>query len=96
MNSTGGKCDHIEGLDSSDQIIIIGASNDQLSFREQVTHKGVTGIGIYAEGALEALYTGGNLSDGQIRQMTSGDASELAMGNKMWSYWGVNTPPWKL
>ena len=92
-NSNGGKCDIIENLDAYDEIKIIGASDDQLSFREKVDHKGVSGIGIYADGALEALYTGGNLSDGQIKQMTSGDASELAMNNQMWSYWGNNTPP---
>ena len=95
-SSNGGKCDIIEGLDTFDQIKIIGASDDQLTFREQVDHRGVFGIGIYADGALEALYTGGNLSDGQIKQMTSGDASELAMNNQMWSYWGNNTPPGRL
>ena len=67
-NSNGGKCDIIEGLDANDQIIIIGASDHQLSIREQVDHKGVSGIGIYADGALK-LFTRGN-SDGQIRQMT--------------------------
>ena len=50
-------------------------------------------IGIYAKGTLEAVYTGGNLSVGQITQMTSGDGSAAAMNNQMWSYRGDNTVP---
>ena len=66
-------------------------SSQDLSFQENVTARGVSGIGIYAKGTLEAVYTGGDLSIGQITQMTSGDGSELAMANQMWSYWGANT-----
>ena len=54
---------------------------------------GVTGIGIYAKGALEAVYTGGNLSTSQIQNMTTGDGSTAAMNNQVWSYWGDNTVP---
>ena len=46
-----------------------------------------------AKGALEAVYTGGKLSLGQIRQMTTGDDSAAAMANQMWSYWGDNSAP---
>ena len=41
----------------------------------------------------QAVYTGGDLSLGQITQMTSGDGSTAAMNNQMWSYWGDNTVP---
>ena len=92
-NLDGRKSDIIEGLDSWDSIVIIGASQDQLSFRDNVSHKGVTGVGIYADGALEALYTGGDLSVNQIMQMTTGDGSLLATTNQMWSYWGDNSSP---
>ena len=89
----GEKADFIEGLDATDEIKIIGVSTQNLSFKDGVTARGVSGIGIYAKGALEAVYTGGNLSLGQISQMTSGDDSAAAMANQMWSYWGDNTAP---
>ena len=76
-----------------DQIKIIGVFSQDLSFKENVTARGVSGIGIYAKGTLEAVYTGGNLSIGQLTQMTSGDGSTAAMNNQMWSYWGSNTVP---
>jgi len=40
--------------------------------------EGVTGIGIYGKGILEALYSGGDLTVAQITQMTSGYASASA------------------
>ena len=92
-NANGEKADFIEGLDNYDQIKIIGVNSQDLSFKDGVTAKGVSGIGIYAKGALEAVYTGGNLSLGQISQITSGDDSAAAMANQMWSYWGDNTAP---
>ena len=52
-----------------------------------MTARGVTGIGIYAGGVLEAVYTGASLGLGQISEMTSGET------NVMWSYWGDNTIP---
>lgn len=57
------------------------------------SRKDLTGVGIYANGVIEALCTGGNLSASQLERMTTGDASELALGNKMWSYWGENLVP---
>ena len=89
----GEKADFIEGLDAKDQIKIIGVFSQDLSFKENVTARGVSGIGIYAKGTLEAVYTGGNLSIGQLTQMTSGDGSTAAMNNQMWSYWGDNAVP---
>ena len=80
-------------MDAIDEIKIIGVANKDLSFKDGITAKGLSGIGIYAKGALEAVYTGGNLSLGQISQMTSGDDSAAAMANQMWSYWGDNTAP---
>lgn len=89
----GEKSDIIEGLDSFDKIKIIGANTSDLSFQENIKHKGVTGVGIYAKGVIEALYIGGDLSASQISSMTTGDDSETAMANKLWSYWNGNNAP---
>ena len=89
----GEKADFIEGLDATDEIKIIGVFTPDISLVENVTARGVTGIGIYAKGTLEAVYTGGNLSTSQIQNMTTGDGSTTAMNNQMWSYWGDNTVP---
>ena len=86
-NPNGEKADFLEGLDSDDEIKIVGVSTKDLEFKEGVTARGVTGIGIYAGGALEAVYTGASLGLGQISEMTSGET------NVMWSYWGDNTIP---
>ena len=84
----GEKADFIEGLDATDEIKIIGVFTPDISVVDNVTARGVTGIGIYAKGTLEAVYTGGNLSTSQIQNMTTGDGSTTAMNNQMWSYWG--------
>lgn len=89
----GEKSDIIEGLDSHDKIKIIGVSDSDLTYEEGVNHKNVNGVGIYAKGVLEALYTGGDLSVSQISSMTTGDSSPQAMENQVWSYWGNNTVP---
>jgi Ca2+-binding RTX toxin-like protein len=80
-NANGEKCDIIEGLDSSDKLKIVGANTKDLTFSQGVSAHGVKGIGVYAKGALEALYTGGDLTIAQLTQMTSGDASEGAFAN---------------
>jgi Ca2+-binding RTX toxin-like protein len=85
-NADGLKCDIIEGLDALDRICIIGVASSQLSFSDNISIKGVSGIGIYGAGALEAIYTGGDLTLSQIMQMTSGDASTAAMTNQVNSY----------
>ena len=86
-NPNGEKADFIEGLDSDDQIKIVGISAEALNFKGNVTVRGVSGIGIYANEALEAVYTGGNLSLAQIIEMTSAEE------DVMWSYWSDSTPP---
>ena len=82
----GEKSDIIEGLDSIDKIKIIGIDTSEITFAANVNAKGVTGIGIYGKGILEALYTGGDLTLAQIQSMTSGDASAAAMSNSINSY----------
>jgi Ca2+-binding RTX toxin-like protein len=88
----GEKADIIEGLDAFDQIKILGVASDQITFAQSSAH-GLDGIGIYADGALEALYTGGNLSVEQMQTMTSGDNSDAAMNNQIWSYNFADAPP---
>lgn len=78
-NADGLKCDIIEGLDPLDRICILGVDSSQLSFSANISIKGVSGIGIYGAGALEAVYTGGDLTLSQIMQMTSGDTSTAAV-----------------
>jgi len=70
-NPNGEKVDIIEGLDATDEIKIVGVITSDLTFGE-ATAKGVSGIGIYAQGALEGLYTGGDLTTAQIQSMTTG------------------------
>ena len=74
-NPTGKKADILEGLDSIDRIQIKGVNTDDLTFIDNVTAKGVTGIGIYSNGFLEALYIGNDLSTSQLSLMTFGDGS---------------------
>ncbi|QNI46810.1 hypothetical protein [Synechococcus sp. A15-60] len=84
-NPLGQKADIIEGLDAVDQIKILGVSTDRLSFADASVH-GLSGVGIFADGILEALYTGGDLNSDQLSAMTSGDASEAILNNQFWSY----------
>ena len=77
-NADGHNVDTIKALDSFDKINILGVSNQDLSFFQTVAPSGVQGIGIYAKGTLEAIYTGGDLSVQQIRSMTTGLASGYA------------------
>ena len=82
-NPNGEKADIIEGLDSNDVIKILGVSTEDLSFGNATAH-GVSGIGIYGGGALEAVYTGGDLSIDQIRSMTTGDVNFPGGGYGAW------------
>ena len=74
-NPNGAKTDKITSLDSIDRIYIQGAQTSQLSFAD-VSHVNglgsLNGIGIYASGYLEAVYTGGDLTSSQLRSMTAG------------------------
>ena len=85
-NPNGEKADVLKGLDSDDQIKIIGVFTADISVRSGATAHGLTGIGIYAKGALEGLYTGGDLSVAQITAMTTGDGSATALANQVSSY----------
>ena len=72
----GEKADILSGLDSIDKVYVQGVTTDQLSFGS-TTHvfsdgQSVSGIGIYAQGVLEAVYTGGDLSSEQVRAITVG------------------------
>ena len=89
----GEKADFIGELDPFDEIKIIGVFTPDISVVDNVTARGITGIGIYAKGTLEAVYTGDNLDANQIRGMTTGDGSQMAINNQMWSYRGDNTIP---
>ena len=85
-NPNGEKADVIEGLDAIDRIKIVGVATSDLTFAANTSIHGVSGIGIYAKGALEAIYTGGNLTLSQLQSMTSGDASAAAIGNTISAY----------
>jgi Ca2+-binding RTX toxin-like protein len=62
--------DVIEGLDSIDEILIYGSGINSLSTSQQSVD-GLSGVGIFVDGNLEAIYTGGALSSDQILNMTS-------------------------
>ena len=75
-NPTGQKVDIIQGLDTNDRIFIQGVETYELSF-SQVNNFSAplgtfTGIGIFANGYLEGIYTGGDLSASQLQSMTAG------------------------
>jgi len=77
-NPSGTKLDLINGLDQSDRLFVQGVQTSELTFTE-VDMDGfgriigpVSGIGIYANGFLEGLYTGGDLSGAQLQSMTVG------------------------
>ena len=91
-NPNGEKADIIEGLDSIDKIRIVGVSTTDLSFTSGASAHGISGIGIYAKGALEALYIGSDLSVAQIQAMTTGDASSAALRNNINSYGWTQHP----
>ena len=84
-NSDGLKTDIIENLDSIDKLIIQGVATNQITFAN-ATAQGLTGIGIYSKGFIEALYTGGDLSVAQLTAMTTGDTSAAVMNNTLTSY----------
>ena len=74
------------GLEAIGKIKIIGVDTRDLTFAANVIAHGATGIGIYAKGALEVFFTGGDLTLAQITQMTSGDASSAALSNSVNAY----------
>ncbi|OON11505.1 MAG: hypothetical protein BTM30_09360 [Synechococcus lacustris str. Tous] len=84
-NGDGSKTDIIENLDSIDKLIIQGVETNQITFAN-ATAQGLTGIGIYSKGFIEALYTGGDLSVAQLTATTTGDTSAAVMNNTLTSY----------
>ena len=68
--------DVITEIGDEDRIAILGARSRQLAFGnvslESPSYGWLEGIGIYAKGRLEALYTGGDLSRFQLSQLTIG------------------------
>ena len=75
-NPDGLKADELQGLDASDRILVEGARTEQLRWVEvsgAQTHTGaLSGIGLYVDGFLEAVYTGGVLSVDQLMALSSG------------------------
>ena len=72
----GQKADKIMELDPFDEIFVQGVETEELDFGNVVHYSNLgetlEGIGIYASGALEAVYVGEDLSLGQIESMTQG------------------------
>ena len=83
-DGTGGsgsadQVDIIEAIDGFDRINLEGASSAQLSFGYVNHASGLgqtySGFGLYAEGVLQAVYTGHNLSIRHLRAITEGVAA---------------------
>lgn len=79
-NQDGNKVDVIGALDTFDRITIQGVSDGLLTYGSTTTTiqgQQVSGIGIFAAGTLEAVYTGNNLSASQLDAMTTGSMLSL-------------------
>ena len=76
MNPNGQKVDIIKGLDQIDRVFVEGVETSELTFGQVNSFAAPTGnfsgIGIYANGFLEGLYTGGDLTSSQLQSMTTG------------------------
>jgi len=84
----GEKADVIEDLESIDRIRILGVTTEQISVQQASVH-GLSGLGVFADGSLEALYIGGDLSVEQLLSQVDGDASGAVMNNSQGFYaWG--------
>ena len=64
-------------MDPEDRIYIQGVSTSQLSFQAGISHESnlgetLSGIGIFADNVLEAVYVGDSLDVGQMSHMFSG------------------------
>lgn len=75
-NPAGQKVDIFKGLDRDDRLFLQGVQTFALSFRQVTNFSSPTGtysgIGIFAYGFLEAIYTGGDLTPLQLQSMTVG------------------------
>ena len=71
-NPNGANADILMNIGSEDKIYMHGSGITNASLRfGQTTHDGKSGVGIYANGNLEALVVG-NYSTGQVDAMTIG------------------------
>ena len=86
-NPNGEKADIISELDAFDQIKILGADTSQITINQASAH-GQSGLGIFADGFLEAVYVGTDLDKDQLLAMVSGDASSAVMNNTQ-GFYGV-------
>ena len=75
-NPSGNKVDIIKGLDQVDRLFVQGVETSDLTFSQVNNFVAPTGdfsgIGIYANGFLEGLYIGGDLTSSQLQSMTTG------------------------
>ena len=86
-NPNGEKADIITELDAFDQIKILGVETSQITINQASAH-GQSGLGIFADGFLEAVYVGNNLSGDELLDIVSGDASSAVMSNTQ-GFFGV-------
>ena len=71
-NPGGANADILNNLGSEDQIFMHGSGISDASLTYEATsHNGLSGIGIYANGTLEALVTG-DFNTTQVDSITSG------------------------
>ena len=77
-NADGHNADIIKSLDAIDRLIFLGVNRQDLSFSQLDPLSVSSGIGIYARGCLEAVYTGQDLSIQQLSSMTTGIVSGYA------------------
>ena len=75
-NQDGEKVDVLQDLDAYDRVFLQGVSDAMITV-DSVTHifgdgQFVEGLGIFAAGYLEAIYTGNDLSDFEVLSLTSG------------------------
>ena len=75
-NQEGEKADVLQDLDSYDRVFLQGVSDEMIDVSPVIHEFGdeqvVEGIGIFAAGYLEAIYTGNELSKFEIMSLTSG------------------------
>jgi len=75
-NQEGEKADVLQNLDSYDRVFLQGVSDEMIDVSPVIHEFGdeqvVEGIGIFAAGYLEAIYTGNELSEFEIMSLTSG------------------------
>jgi serralysin len=76
LSQAAATVDVITAIGREDRIAILDANRRKLRFRslklETPSHGLLSGIGIYSGGALEAMYTGNDLSLAEIRRITTG------------------------